>query len=588
MTVEDFNTKNYADPYVSMIVFTLQMVVSIYAVAMFITCRGQFSIKISSILFMLASVLYIAEEIYSYSTLKNINTKLANLLVTMDNAQSQIDTVQAQLDSTNELKKALDVKKGLLLAVMAADIAAAVAVLVEAIADCWSKGAACLLADMECSSMKVGSLPVKANQQMLTQSSSKIFQKQFFTSLISSSFADNIEKGSDSQEDNEIIAGTLKLVGFVGVALRIAYMIHYIYKKNGCWKIAMYPLTRFLYYAVVASLHATYNFVFLIPKIKDVEKRVTRLEEILASLNKLKGSKRDKVKGNKSSLAKSQLEGEGGMEKELESDKDPASNTGCLNASRVPPVKDEKCACKEKGTCAPKIPSKVQSLTSFPDSALFTTVFNSLKNATTEATHGNIKGAIAASAPLISPAAKIKKNMGKYQNKLNDLLKSKKMKPIDFDAQAKKLQNNLIGQARQALKNAGITNSQMENATNSLMGEDLIKTDPNKKDGGTGSSGSSGVGQPIVNGGAGSGAGSGGGAAADAKLEEKNEFNFSEDQKTDEAGLAVGADTKKEANINEFEEKYNDIHGNSSESIFKIISSRYVRTAYPKLLEKEK
>lgn len=171
-------------------------------------------------------------------------------------------------------------------------------------------------------------------------------------------------------------------------------------------------------------------------------------------------------------------------------------------------------------------------------------------------------------ASIGSKAAALAKKLKKQQIAINDLLKKKGKEPIKFDGEMQKVRGGMLSAVRKALDKKGTSAGGFLNSIGmSVPASSDVKPE-------TGLDGLA-IPKESVAGGAG------------ALPENKEAMNFGFDDAPG-SGEGSGATAKNDDFGGEaYDIKGNDIHDDGA-SIFEIISTRYLKSGYPKLLEEVK
>ncbi|MBF0361788.1 MAG: hypothetical protein HQK49_12295 [Oligoflexia bacterium] len=134
----------------------------------------------------------------------------------------------------------------------------------------------------------------------------------------------------------------------------------------------------------------------------------------------------------------------------------------CTNMSVMPPKTDSSCECKKSTSCSYKVPNEMKPIGNFINAPEATTAFNSMKSMADSISYGDMKGASSAARSAYQNALKLRKEFNEMKNKHNEMLAKAKIKPFDPMAEGRKQFKDLIDQSKSALKTAGITDAQMK------------------------------------------------------------------------------------------------------------------------------
>ncbi|MBF0205602.1 MAG: hypothetical protein HQK53_01800 [Oligoflexia bacterium] len=181
---------------------------------------------------------------------------------------------------------------------------------------------------------------------------------------------------------------------------------------------------------------------------------------------------------------------------------------------------------------------------------------------------------------------KYKKDIEAQQKKFNDGLVKRGERPIPYDQLEKKMQRDMLDATRKVLNKAGVSDAQITAASAAMAdqgsassGDDAAKKVPDSEKKVNGDTAAATAGQVQ----AGSDGNTGGGFDFDAGKDAAT-YAPNEPGKGELVG-AAGTETIHE--LSEFEDsKGIDIHA-KKEDIFKVISDRHFKTAYPRFLDKE-
>jgi len=182
---------------------------------------------------------------------------------------------------------------------------------------------------------------------------------------------------------------------------------------------------------------------------------------------------------------------------------------------------------------------------------------------------GSISGATQlGAASLAGKQNAVAKLLSKVQAKLNNQLAQNGKAAIDFGAEQRNLLNGLNGKTAAVLKSKGMSAGNFLSSMGStpISGGASAVDEMGKKS--TGAS-SAGVGSEVV------------GSAARGAKDKDFDLNFKEAP----ANPAAAAADEGPVNNEVYDIGTNDINTNSGESIFQLISNRYLKSGYSKLLE---
>lgn len=289
-------------------------------------------------------------------------------------------------------------------------------------------------------------------------------------------------------------------------------------------------------------------------EIDKIEGHIAKIDQILKDMNTLKsGIKSNNVNEQQIKLASFQAN---------------ANQDIPLNPN--PNVKTDCIASSGSSNCA-ALSDTIRSMPGFtdlPDS------FKSIASQSAKLGDGlsganSISGSTLATAgALAGKQSAIAKLGNSLKSKINDSLAKSGKPKIDFDKEERDLWNKMKAQTSKALKGSGMSGGSFLSSTGISP---ISSTAP--------------VPQMAVSKKPTSGFGSGAAAlpAGDAKDKNKDfELDFSDTSAVADGGaMGSGADAKEEA----FDIGTNDINTNTGDSIFQVISNRYIKSGYPKLLD---
>jgi hypothetical protein len=288
-------------------------------------------------------------------------------------------------------------------------------------------------------------------------------------------------------------------------------------------------------------------------QIDKLDKNIAKIDQILTDLNTLQnGLKTNNVNEQQIKLAAFQ-----------------ANQVQDIPLSVNASVKTDCASSMGASNCTP-LSSQVASMPGFsdlPDS------FKSIASQSAKLGDG-LSGTNSISGSTLSTASSlagkqnaIAKLLARTQSKLNDQLESLGKPRIDFDKEQSDLLKKMNSQTAKALRSRGVSAG---NFLSSIGGTPLsASAAPKIADIASAK-------KSFIPGGAGSAPG-----ASSAAKDKGFELDFKEAPAGD-AALAAGGASGKEG---KFDIGSNDINTNSGESIFQLISNRYIKSGYPKLLD---
>lgn len=246
--------------------------------------------------------------------------------------------------------------------------------------------------------------------------------------------------------------------------------------------------------------------------------------------------------------------------------------TDCINEEGN---KDKNCECIKNNKCYDmKLPTvSLPQGQSFPTP--LTNTMKNMKDLTRSYSRGDMAKADLASKNLSAGSGALAGEFSKLKKKVNEELIKGKQAPIDFDKESKKIQNDLLKAVAAAVGAPAPSGATASSGSGGGGGSDSKKAD------GKDASPS----QTINSSSAGGGVAIGGNTGAPSAKEEGLDLGLdglaeAEMGKMDEAGKVAGLDA--------YEFKAEDINKKSDENLFKNISGRYLKTAYPVLLKELK
>ncbi len=289
--------------------------------------------------------------------------------------------------------------------------------------------------------------------------------------------------------------------------------------------------------------------------IEDVDKHIADIDKILKDLNNLqKGIKSNNVNEQQIKLAALQAN----QQAALKLNSNAAVKTDCLTSSG-------------SNNCTP-LASQMKAMPGFAD------LPDSFKTVATQAaslgdglsgTNSLSGSALTAAGALANNKNSIGRLAASVKSKLNDMLAKNGSPKIDYDKEESKLLGQMKIQTAKALSGSGMSAGSFLASTGVSAIDNakvaIAKIPSGKK--------SVNLGGDVPK-------------AAEAKKEKDLDFNFKETQAEGaargEAGAAAAAAKEKDLKYDIGE---NDINTNSGDSIFQVISNRYIKSGYPRLLE---
>jgi len=286
-------------------------------------------------------------------------------------------------------------------------------------------------------------------------------------------------------------------------------------------------------------------------KIAEAEKNIEKLDKILNETSKLNQG----VKGSNPTITSPQIF-TGSVATQDQSFSD-GQKTGCIAGSTSSGCKSLTTAASTS-TGFSSLPAGLQDVAS-----QVTGLGDSLSGKSSLSAAG-----LNSAASIGSKAAALAKNLKKQQIAINDLLKKKGKEPIKFDGEMQKARAGMLSAVKNSLNKKGTTAGGFLNSIGmSVPSNSEVKPE----------TGLDGLAIPKEN--------VAGGAGVMPENKETMNFGFDE---APGAGDAGGATAKNdEFGGAAYDIKGNDIHDDGA-SIFEIISTRYLKSGYPKLLEEVK
>lgn len=233
---------------------------------------------------------------------------------------------------------------------------------------------------------------------------------------------------------------------------------------------------------------------------------------------------------------------------------------------------DKACECLKSNTCHDM---KMPQVAMPPGVTVPSSVSSAMKNLMNTA-NAHAKGDYAKAdlngSNLSSGLAAITVDNNKLKKKLDEEMKKAKLAPLDIDEKSKKMQKEILSAVATAMGMPAPSGSSSAPSLGSAGGDSSKKADEKVAPAQTINS---------------STAGSGGGAAGATDTAKTDDLGLGLEElgkdelgKLDEEGKVAGLDA--------YEFKAEDISKKSDENLFKNISSRYLKTAYPVLLQELK
>ena len=252
-----------------------------------------------------------------------------------------------------------------------------------------------------------------------------------------------------------------------------------------------------------------------------------------------------------------------------------AMNGQCFTGGRGKLRTDPSCSCRASKGCK-KSGMPTINFEGFKTPNTLKNLVNTNGQITDEFYKGNVQGAnMLAEANNNKNAARLKKLNKSVQKTLNSALKKSGKKPIDFDKEIADNRTALFSSVQDKLS------SMPGNISNSLSTQDKTKEDAEDKSV-RGSGGSVQIKSPAST-----------RSRAKAKKGKKGgdfKFDFDLDDEEEEKtkGMGHSSDSaKRDKELDQYETTQDDISQRSETSLFKIIETRYLKTAYPIFFEEE-
>ena len=320
--------------------------------------------------------------------------------------------------------------------------------------------------------------------------------------------------------------------------------------------------------------------LFAIGAAKEASDAADKLEERSNEYRKLATTLRSQVESNTST---STTGSNTTLVSSSTSDNDDANSSSsdsetCFTGSKVNTLNvDESCACTGSNSCKQANIPDVSSLPEFAGQSILSDSLKSLKSAGDSLYSGRLEGASTAADALGKNAARISKLRNALVDKINkDNLAAGGKGDFDLDKMENKFQDQLLNKVNDSFNKlspaqqaslASFAPALGDDSASSKEEENAVADDSSPAVGGTGA---------IAAGSTGSKSNSG------------SSWDFSLD---DDATTSGDAEAKAlaEAMANE-DENYlieGDINDDRNKDIFKIITGRYLKSAYPVIFEEE-
>jgi len=291
------------------------------------------------------------------------------------------------------------------------------------------------------------------------------------------------------------------------------------------------------------------SFSSLSKQIDKIGENIAKIDQILNEMNKLKnGLQANNVTEQQIKLASFQ-----------------ANQLQDLQLGPNVSVKTDCATSAGSSNCSPL----ANQLASMPGFAGLPDSFKSIASQSAQLGDG-LSGTNSISGSTLTTAGALAGNQGaiakllaKTQSKLNEQLASSGQPKIDFAKEQNDLLNKWNAQTANGLKSSGMSAG---NFLASTGGSPLSASKEGSKTAAAKKSLA-----PAI----------GGGAVGSSAKNKGFELDFKEAQAGEGAVAAGGAAQKEE----KFDIGANDINTNSGESIFQLISNRYIKSGYPKLLD---
>lgn len=295
-------------------------------------------------------------------------------------------------------------------------------------------------------------------------------------------------------------------------------------------------------------------------EIDKIDENLKKIDKILADLNALQKG----VKANTFNEQQLKMAGfNGNFSTDLELNPNANVKTDCLSNG-------------SNGSCA-SLESQLKEMPGFaglPDS------FKSIASQSAKigdglsGTNGVGGSTLSGISNMAGKQNAISKLANNVKSKLNDQLAKNGKGKIDFDKEEKKLMGDLKNDVSKALRGKNMSGGEfLASSGMSGMADSHAKA----------VAATASVKKSLS-----SGFGSGAGASAPPAGNKDKEFSLDfKEEGVAEAGFVAAGDANSPAAEAQYDVGQNDINTNSNESIFQMISNRYIKSGYPKLLEEE-
>ncbi len=395
---------------------------------------------------------------------------------------------------------------------------------------------------------------------------------EFSMNLISSQ-AQAKEEDEDKKKSgiNWTGSGMKALTGMLGAGAGIIMLNSKVYEKTGFVK---KPITRAIGFGAFSA--------FAIGAAKESDDAADKLEQRSQEYRKLANSLRQQVAGNTTTTNAPAQQTVAQTSSATDDDnRSSGSDDFCITGSNVNSISvDESCNCSSGNSCKKTQLPQLSSMPEFAGKSILSDSVKSLKSAGDSVYAGRLEGATTAANGLSKNAARI--------SKLRDAL-VKKINKDDKDAGGKgdldlnKLQgkfadqmlnkvnrsfNNLSDAEKASLARFAPALGDSDSSATAAASKDSKSSDADPAVGGTGK---------IATGSAGNNKSSG----------SSWDFNFDEDDASKAANPEAAALAKAMAQEDDDYLIEGDINDDRNKDIFKIITGRYLKSAYPVIFEEQ-
>jgi len=397
-------------------------------------------------------------------------------------------------------------------------------------------------------------------------------------SFSTTALADDDESSDENSEENEeeessginwTGSGAKIITGMLGTGAGLVAMQSEVIGKSPMVK---NPLTRAALFGGMA--------VFAGGAAKEASDAADALSERSSEYRRLADSLRNQVSQNTTNSS-------GGVSQTISATRTDLDSTGsssgleatCYTGSSTTSISvDESCACASSNSCKSANLPDISAMPEFAGKSILTDSLKSLKSAGDSVYAGRLEGAESSSSALGANAARISKLRDALVKKINkDNVAAGGDGTYDLDKLENKFQDQLLKSVNDSFNNlSGAQQAALSSFAPAISDSDASDADNKKKEEADSSPAVGGTGA-IATGSTGGKSNKGG----------SWDFNFDEDEAKDKGMSEAQALAQAMAQEDEDYVIDGDINDDRNKDIFKIITGRYLKSAYPVIFEEQ-